>query len=372
MKLKEIQKDAAIFLITYHLIFLIGFPTYLFFYSPNPLLWVIAFVFFLLTGFSITGGYHRYFSHRSFKASSLLKFLFLFFGAMAVQGSALRWAFEHRIHHAFVDTDRDPYSIKRGFFYAHFLWLLEKPQPIDEKVVSDLVSDKMVMFQFKHYYWLFTGLNIFFSILAGGITGDFLGAFFIVLLGRVFLLHHCTWFINSLAHTWGSKPFSNKISAVNNYWFSFLTFGEGNHNYHHTFASDYRSGTNWYDFDPTKWLIWTFSKLRLASDLRKIDQITIQKKAIQEVKIELEELLAINKNVENANALSAKLNGIYTLLNENISTLNHLKAQIQGVSQKSLPKLELAELNKRFKAANHELKNNLKFFNSLERQVKVL
>lgn len=119
-QLKEIQKDAAFFLITYHWIFLVGFPIYLWNFSPNMINWVGGLVLFVLTGLSITAGYHRYFAHKSYMASPILKFFFLLFGTMAVQGSALRWAFEHRLHHAFVDTDRDPYSIKKGFFMRIF------------------------------------------------------------------------------------------------------------------------------------------------------------------------------------------------------------------------------------------------------------
>ena len=108
----------------------------------------------------------------------------------------------------------------------------------------------------------------------------YLGAFFIALWLRLFALHHFTWFINSLAHTWGDKPFCQEQSAVNNYVIALLTFGEGYHNFHHTFANDYRNGIRWYHFDPTKWLIWTLNKLGLASGLKQMDAFTIKKRMV--------------------------------------------------------------------------------------------
>jgi stearoyl-CoA desaturase (delta-9 desaturase) len=208
----------------------------------------------------------------------------LFLGAMAGQGSALRWSFEHRLHHAHVDTDDDPYTIKKGFWYAHFLWILEEPRKIQERVVSDLIKNKLVMFQDRYYPYLMVLTNMFVFFAVGALLNDYLGAFFIAVMTRMFFLYHFTWFINSLAHTWGDKPFSQEQSAVDNYILSLLTFGEGYHNYHHTFANDYRNGVRWFHFDPTKWLIWTLNKLGLAHGLKRMSAYTIKKKMVLEHK----------------------------------------------------------------------------------------
>ena len=203
---------------------------------------------------------------------------------MAGQGSALRWAFDHRLHHAHVDTDDDPYSIKKGFWYAHFLWILEKPRPIDPKVVPDLMRNPLVQFQDRYNAYLMLGTNVLVCLVVGYFLNDYTGAFFLACWTRLFALHHFTWFINSLAHTWGDKPFCQEQSAVNNYVIALLTFGEGYHNYHHTFANDYRNGIRWYHFDPTKWLIWTLHKFGLAYQLKQMDAYTIKKRLVIERK----------------------------------------------------------------------------------------
>jgi len=208
----------------------------------------------------------------------------LFFGTMATQGSAIRWTFDHRYHHAFIDTDRDPYSIKKGFWYAHFFWMLEKQAPVDPKVVADLLKSPMLRFQDKYYGYLVVLTNLIALVGIGALFDNYYGAFIFGVLGRMFFLHHCTWFINSLAHTWGDRPFSQELSAVDNYIIALLTFGEGYHNYHHTFAQDYRNGIRWYHFDPTKWLIWTLKKCGLAKQLRKVQNHQIQEKILQDRK----------------------------------------------------------------------------------------
>jgi stearoyl-CoA desaturase (delta-9 desaturase) len=203
---------------------------------------------------------------------------------MATQGSALRWSFDHRIHHAHVDTEEDPYSIKKGFLFAHCLWLVQKPREIEERTVSDLLKNKLVLFQHRYYKTLMIATNALVVLFFGWLLNDYLGSFMLVLGLRMFLLHHFTWFINSLAHTWGDKPFSQELSAVDNYFLSMLTFGEGYHNYHHTFANDYRNGIRWFHFDPTKWLIWTLHKLGLAYNLKRMDAATIEKRMVIEHK----------------------------------------------------------------------------------------
>ena len=111
-----------------------------------------------------------------------------------------------------------------------------------------------------------------------------LASFYFGFLVRMALIHHSTWFINSLCHTIGSKTYARELSAVDNAVLALLTFGEGYHNYHHAFAADYRNGIRWYHFDPTKWLIWVGSKLGLTRNLRAINTITLQKSLVQKDK----------------------------------------------------------------------------------------
>ena len=115
MELRRINWPIFTFISVYHVLLMIGLPLYLYYYSITWSLVGIALLLFFATGMSITGGYHRLYSHRTYKANKIVEFALLFFGTMAGQGSALRWSHDHRIHHAHIDTDKDPYSIKKGF-----------------------------------------------------------------------------------------------------------------------------------------------------------------------------------------------------------------------------------------------------------------
>lgn len=216
---------------------------------------------------AITTGYHRLFSHRTYEANPIVKYFLLFWGTVALQGSAIDWSSDHRVHHRHVDTEKDPYNIKKGFWYAHILWLFNYNKT-EEANTDDLKNDPIVAFQHKYYTYLSTGSNILISLIIMAITRDILGTVIFTFLLRAFLSHHTTFFINSLAHMWGSKPYSKEHSAVNNFIISFLTFGEGYHNYHHTFAGDYRNGVRWYQWDPTKNTIWILSKIGLTKNLK--------------------------------------------------------------------------------------------------------
>jgi stearoyl-CoA desaturase (Delta-9 desaturase) len=348
----QINWGPASFLIIYHVILLVALPFYFYYNTPSLGIVTSSIVLLYLTGLSITGGYHRYFAHKSYRTNRAIEAILLFFGAMTAQGSALRWAFDHRIHHAHVDTDQDPYSIKKGFWYAHCLWILEKPRTIDQKTVSDLMKNKLVMFQHNYYKSLMIGTNAIVTFLVGWLFNDYLGAFVIACWLRLFTLHHFTWFINSLAHTWGDKPFSQELSAVDNYFLSMLTFGEGYHNYHHTFANDYRNGIKWFHFDPTKWMIWTLNKLGLAHGLRRTDPLTIKKRIVLESKnflLEHMKELCNSKKEEFEKAIQEMSEQILS----KISALNELKeSYLQKKSDKSCNdlikqlKLELKQLQK--------------------------
>ncbi len=281
---RNINWPITLFIISYQVALFVALPFYFYYYSPSASMFLVTILLFGATGVSITAGYHRLYSHRTYKVNKVVEAILLFFGTLAGQGSALRWGFDHRLHHSYVDTDRDPYSINKGFWYAHILWLFEKPAPIEDKVVSDLTANKLVMFQHKHYVSLFILGNLSLSLLVGFFLGDYVGAFILAWWARLFLLHHSTWFINSLAHYWGARTYCKELSAVDNYMISLLTFGEGYHNYHHTFATDYRNGIRWYHFDPTKWLIWSLSKLGLASNLKEIHIYKVRKCIIKKDK----------------------------------------------------------------------------------------
>lgn len=233
--------------------------------------WILAAVFYALTAGSITGGYHRYWSHRTYEARTWLKWFWALFGGAAWQNSILIWARDHRVHHRFVDTDKDPYSINKGFFWAHFGWMLvEQSTTVDVKPYGrDLEQDKVVMFQHKYYIPLAILVSFGLPTLIGWWMGSALGGLAIAGFLRIVAVHHMTFFINSWCHYFGKQRYTDSNTARDSFFMAVATFGEGYHNFHHYFANDYRNGIRWYHWDPTKWVIQIFRLLGGAYDLRR-------------------------------------------------------------------------------------------------------
>lgn len=231
-------------------------------------------------GLAITAGYHRLWSHRTYNAHWSVRLFFMLFGAMSLQNSILIWSSQHRTHHRFVDdVDKDPYSARRGFWFSHMGWILrDYPSGINDfSNARDLERDPMVMFQHRYYVPLTLFMNIAFPLLLGWAVGDMWGVFLLAGLLRLVINHHCTWFINSLAHMWGSQPYTDENTARDNGALAFLTFGEGYHNFHHIFQNDYRNGIRWWQWDPTKWLINALSAMGLADGLKTVPDLWIQR-----------------------------------------------------------------------------------------------
>jgi stearoyl-CoA desaturase (delta-9 desaturase) len=224
----------------------------------------------MITGLSITAGYHRLFAHKAYSASSAVRLFFAVFGAAAWQASIITWAAHHRFHHRFVDTDEDPYNAEEGFWYSHMGWLLvEAAKHGDLSSVPDLQKDPICRWQHRYWIPIAIAVNLVVTVALGLLSGHMIGMFVFALLLRVLVVHHTTWLINSAAHTWGSRGWSTKHTARDNWALSLFTFGEGYHNYHHTFQADYRNGPIWHNWDPSKWLIWSLARLRLAYNLRR-------------------------------------------------------------------------------------------------------
>lgn len=314
---KDINWSTIIFIITYHLALFITLPLYLLKQTPSSTIigWTI-FLFFA-TGMGITIAYHRLYSHRAYELNPIIQSIVLFFGTMAAEGSALWWSRDHRLHHQHVDTEKDPYSVKKSFTHAHILWLFKKTPELKQDEVQDLQKNKLLQFQHKHYFKLYILANLATTAFVGWIANDYLGALIFTYLLRTFLVHHCTWFINSAAHYWGSKTFSREHTAVNNAIIALFTYGEGYHNYHHTFASDYRNGVRWWQFDPTKWTIWTLSKIGLARKLKIVSPYLIKRKIIQEkTRQALERLEQREQLAQKLNETAEKIHQILTHIND--------------------------------------------------------
>src|SRR6201982_2735353 len=249
-------------------------PVYLWFFGVDQFQIVLFFAMLAACGFSITLGYHRLLSHLTFKAHWIVRFCTVVFGAAAFKNSVLLWACEHRSHHKHVDHDDDPYCISKGLFYAHMGWLMFKLKPLPPfDNVADLKKDPLLVWQ-DRYIHLIAVLVAFvlpasIGFLWGGCKAA-LGAFLIAGVLRVVVLQHGTFCINSLCHYIGAQPYSSKCSARDSWILAIVTFGEGYHNYHHEFQHDYRNGVKPWQIDPTKWIIWTLSKIGLANQLRRV------------------------------------------------------------------------------------------------------
>lgn len=247
-------------------------------------LWVWFAVFLAWNGLSITAGYHRLWAHKSFEAHWIVRLIFALGGALSLQNSIRQWCSNHRHHHQYVDDDdNDPYSANRGLFYSHIGWML-KDYPAaatDYSNVKDLDRDPIVRWQDKYYLPLTALLNIGVPMAIGAFYGDAIGGLLLIGLLRLVISHHTTWFINSLAHAWGRQPYSDEHTARDNPIVALLTYGEGYHNFHHTFQWDYRNGVRWYQFDPTKWLIKALSYVRLTSSLKRATPEKIERRLVE-------------------------------------------------------------------------------------------
>ncbi|KEG11320.1 putative fatty acid desaturase [Trypanosoma grayi] len=235
---------------------------------------IVAALFYIFNGMiGVTVGYHRLFSHRSFCAHPILQWICAFAGAGAFEGSAKWWCRNHRIHHRYVDTPKDPYDATRGFFFSHMGWMIMKQNYalLGKVDINDFKYNNIVQFQHRHFFKMAMVSGIILPTLICGLGwGDWLGGYFYAGLAKMVFVHHCTFFINSLAHTnlFGAvQNYSDRHSSHDSMVCALVTFGEGYHNFHHEFAQDYRNGIKWYHFDPTKWTIRTCEFLRLATNL---------------------------------------------------------------------------------------------------------
>jgi stearoyl-CoA desaturase (delta-9 desaturase) len=251
-----------------------GLPLYLWFFGVDWFHVGMFFLLFILTGFSVTAGYHRLFAHKTYEAKWPLRLMVLLFGAAAFENSVLMWTSDHRRHHKHTDHSDDPYNISKGFFHAHIGWLLFKldaEPPLDN--VPDLERDALVRWQHRYVHVLAVLIGFVLPTLAGFVYNGWVGALGGFLIGgtaRIVATQHTTFFINSACHCMGRQPYSKRCSARDSFFLALFTLGEGYHNYHHEFQQDYRNGVKPWQWDPTKWLIWVLSKLGVTSRLRRV------------------------------------------------------------------------------------------------------
>ena len=328
--------NVVLFTLTFA-IAVIGVPLYLYFYELDLTLVVMAIVAFCCCGMSITAGYHRLWAHQSYQAHRFLRVIFALGGAFALQNSILHWCSDHRIHHRYVDNNsKDPYSAKKGFFYSHIGWMLRQYHASsyhDYSNCADIQQDSIVVWQHKYYLLLAAIMNIGVPVVIGLLLGNLWGALLFIGVVRLVLSHHTTFCINSLAHKWGSQPYTDRNSARDNGVIAWLTFGEGYHNYHHIFENDYRNGICWWQFDPTKWLIKSCSWCGWTTNLKVTPADRIEK---TRTKMEFIRLQSKLKSLPNNSARLQQLQYEYEALISKISDYYQVNKRLIDLQQKKL------------------------------------
>lgn len=272
----------TIFLFSLHALFGVGILCYVLHFGPfrgpfhwGP--WGVGIILYWMAGLGITMGYHRLWSHKTFKAHWTVEIILSLLGAMAMQNSAIKWSADHRKHHAYTDSDKDPYSASMGILWSHFLWVLfDTPRAIvsppslkqEFPNVLDLIQNPILRWQHRVYFIVGPVLSFLIPIGIGLLVHDFWNYLLIAGIGRILFTYHSTFFINSLAHFWGDRPHSKKNTSRDSFLCAILALGEGYHNFHHTYPNDYRNGYRYYHFDPTKWVIKGLSWPGLTWDLK--------------------------------------------------------------------------------------------------------
>ncbi len=242
---------------------------------------IIALVFYWVSGLGITVGFHRYFTHGSFKAKTALRVALAVCGTLAIEGPVFNWVADHRRHHKYSDKEGDPHSpwrygddwkaLSKGLVFAHVGWLFDPNKTSKEKFIPDLLADARV----RRVHQLVPALvltSLLLPALIGGLWSmswyGALTAFFWGSLVRIALLHHVTWSINSICHTFGSEEFEVRDKSRNVAWLAIASFGESWHNLHHADPTCARHGVLKGQLDPSARVIWAFEKLGWAYDIR--------------------------------------------------------------------------------------------------------
>jgi stearoyl-CoA desaturase (Delta-9 desaturase) len=251
----------------------------------------IAVPMYFLTCGGVTVGFHRGFTHRSFKPNRATKIALAVLGSMAIQGPVVRWVADHRKHHKYSDKDGDPHSpwkygdtigaLWKGLWHAHMGWLFDEEQTPQDKFAPDLMKDRDIVLV-SRLFWLWTLISLLLPPLVGGlVTMSWQGAltaFFWASLVRVSLLHHVTWSINSICHTVGERPFLSRDRSGNVWWLAVLSMGESWHNLHHAEPTSARHGVLRGQVDSSARVIWLLEKAGWVREVRWPDPERIDRK----------------------------------------------------------------------------------------------
>jgi stearoyl-CoA desaturase (Delta-9 desaturase) len=335
-------------------------PWYGFKFGYHTAAWVWFTLMVGANGMAITCGYHRLFAHGAYEAHPVLKAAYLLFGAMALQNSCLIWAAGHRVHHRFIDdVERDPYCAKRGFWFSHIGWMLNhypSGEP-DFRTVRDLERDPLVRLQHQYYLPIMLAMNLGLPAVLGWLAGDFWGTVLLAGFLRLVVSHHVTFFINSLAHIWGSQPYTEDNTARDNPIVALLTYGEGYHNYHHLFAHDYRNGVKAWQWDPSKWFIYAMSRAGLAKNLKRVPDFKIQRALLDAQFRRAERQLSSHSGRDQIELLKRRVAEEYEVFCTAVTDWTHLREQwLVDAKRAVLERWERSLLQSRLQELEHKLK----------------
>lgn len=257
---------------------------YLVFTSVKVLTLIWVFVVVYASGFGITAGAHRLWSHRAYRAKWPLRFLLIILFTVAGQRHVYQWALDHRVHHKYSETNADPHDARRGFLFSHIGWLVLTPHPeVEEKRkaidMSDLEADPIVMWQKRLYVPLFAIFVIVIPVFVPWYYWDegLWQSFWVLFNSRFCITLNMAFLVNSVAHMWGNRPYDKNISPTENFVVSMGALGEGWHNYHHVFPYDYKTAElGRYSLNPTTafidffvWLGWAYNCKTVSEEMMK-------------------------------------------------------------------------------------------------------
>src|SRR3954454_21273700 len=246
---------------------------------------IVFAIMYVLTGFGVTVGFHRLFTHRAFKTGKTVRAILAALGSAAIEGPVISWVADHRKHHAFSDQPGDPHSphvehghglkgALRGLLHAHVGWLfIHTERGLKTRYAPDLIADPVVSFISRTFVlWVLAGLAVPFLLgwLIGGTVAEGLTGLLWGRAVRVLVLHDATYSINSVCHFFGRKRFATGDESRSVWWLSVFTFGESWHNNHHAFPTSARHGLGRWNFDPSAWVILGLEKTGLAWDVVRI------------------------------------------------------------------------------------------------------
>ena len=247
--------------------------------SPSPFALFLVFLMYFIRMFGITAGFHRFFSHKTFKTSRAFQFILAYLATSSAQMGPIWWASHHRHHHKYTDEIEDPHTpTLKGFFWAHVGWIMSPSNvPTKEEYVGDLKRFPELRFLDKYHYLAPFSMAV--SLFALGeymaLNHSQYGTNGIELLMWGFfvstvILYHATFTVNSVCHVFGYRTYDTKDGSVNNWLIAILTLGEGWHNNHHAFPNSERQGHKWYQIDICHYILWSLSKIGIVWDIRDV------------------------------------------------------------------------------------------------------